>query len=287
LVPSGGRRNCGAARVLQGEGLIPTTLVPAMKLSIKAELVYSFVEATQIIANIEASHTSDQMVLSESLDIHPPTNLLSDKTPYGDRSLRASLSGEVTIRYLAEVENNLRQLLPQAGRQLLWSDLPNDVLPFLLPSRFCPSDKFMRFAQREFGAAGDGVARVMAILEWIHRNVDYVSGISNAETTAERTFVDRAGVCRDFTHLGITLARALGIPARAVSAYALELNPPDFHAIFEVYLENGWWLIDPTRLAPIEGIVRIGSGRDASDIAFLTSDKRCQVLRQTIEVSKA
>ena len=104
-------------------------------------------------------------------------------------------------------------------------------------------------------------------------------------TAAERTFVDRAGVCRDFTHLGITLSRALGIPARAVSAYALQLAPPDFHAIFEVFLENNWWLIDPTRLAPIEGIVRIGSGRDASDIAFLTSDKQCQVLRQTIAVS--
>jgi hypothetical protein len=72
-----------------------------------------------------------------------------------------------------------------------------------------------------------------------------------------------------------------------VSAYALQLNPPDFHAIFEVYLENGWWLIDPTRLAPIEGIVRIGSGRDASDIAFLTSDKQCRVLSQVIEVSEA
>jgi transglutaminase-like putative cysteine protease len=258
-----------------------------VRLSIKAELVYSFVEATQVIANIEASHTSDQTILSESLDIQPPTKILSDKTPYGDRSIRASLSGEVTIRYLAEVENNLRQLLPQTGRQHLWSDLPSEVLPFLLPSRFCPSDKFMRFAQREFGAAGDGVARVMAILEWIHRNVDYASGVSSAETTAERTFIDRAGVCRDFTHLGITLARALGVPARAVSAYALQLDPPDFHAIFEVYLENGWWLIDPTRLAPIEGIVRIGSGRDASDIAFLTSDKQCQVLRQTIAVSNA
>jgi transglutaminase-like putative cysteine protease len=93
-------------------------------------------------------------------------------------------------------------------------------------------------------------------------------------------------VCRDFTHLGITFARALGIPARAVSAYALQLDPPDFHAIFEVYVENDWWLIDPTRLAPIEGIVRIGSGRDASDIAFLTSDQQCQVIRQTVEVSK-
>jgi transglutaminase-like putative cysteine protease len=258
-----------------------------MKLSIKAELVYSFADATQVIANLEASHTSDQVILSESLDIEPPVRMLSDKTSYGDRRIRASLSGEVAIRYQAIVENKLRQLLPQAGRQHVWSELPGDVLPFLLPSRFCPSDKFMRFAQREFGGAGDGAARVMALLEWIHRNVDYVSGVSNAETTAERTFVDRAGVCRDFTHLGITLARALGIPARAVSAYALELNPPDFHAIFEVYIENGWWLIDPTRLAPIEGIVRIGSGRDASDIAFLTSDKQCQVLRQTIEVSRA
>jgi len=258
-----------------------------MKLSIEAELVYAFAPDTQIIAILEASHTSDQIILSELLDIQPSAKLLRDTTPDGDRRIRAALSGDVTIRYTATVENKLRQLLPQSGRRHLWSDLPSEVLPFLLPSRFCPSDKFMRFAQRQFGGAGDGVAQIMAILEWIHRNVDYVAGVSNAETTAERTFVDCAGVCRDFTHLGITLARALGIPARAVSAYALQLDPPDFHAIFEVYLENGWWLIDPTRLAPIEGIVRIGSGRDASDIAFLTSDKHCQVIRQTIQVVEA
>ena len=258
-----------------------------MKLSIKAELVYNFVNQTQIIATLEASHTSDQVVVSELLDIQPPARILSDTTHYGERRIRASLSGDVTINYTAVVENNLRKLLPQSGRQHLWSDLPPEVLPFLLPSRFCPSDKFMRFAQRQFAGAGDGVARIMAIMNWIHENVDYVAGVSNAETTAERTFVDRAGVCRDFTHLAITLARALGIPARAVSAYALQLDPPDFHAILEVYVENGWWLIDPTRLAPIEGIVRIGSGRDASDIAFLTSDKQCQVIRQTIQVSEA
>jgi transglutaminase-like putative cysteine protease len=258
-----------------------------MKLSIEAELVYNFAEETQVVANLEASRTSDQIILSESLDIQPPSTILSDTTPHGDRRIRASLSGDVTIRYSAVVENNRRQLLPQSGQQHVWSDLPSEVLPFLLPSRFCPSDKFMRFAQREFAGAGDGIARIMSILEWIHRNVDYVAGVSNAETTAERTFVDRAGVCRDFTHLGITLSRALGIPARAVSAYALQLEPPDFHAIFEVYLENGWWLIDPTRLAPIEGIVRIGSGRDASDIAFLTSDKQCQVISQNIQVFKA
>jgi transglutaminase-like putative cysteine protease len=164
-----------------------------VKLSIKAELAYSFANATQIIANIEASHTSDQSILSETLDIQPPAKILSDKTASGDRRIRGSLSGNVNSRYLALVENNVRRLLPKSGRQHLWSDLPSEVLAFLLPSRFCPSDKFMRFAQREFGGAGDGVARVMAMLEWIHRNVDYVAGVSNAETTAERTFVDRAG----------------------------------------------------------------------------------------------
>src|ERR1700712_1713923 len=101
-----------------------------MKLSITTELVYMFAPETQIIANIEASHTSDQTVLSELLDIQPPTQLIADKTLAGDRSTRASLSGEVTIRYEALVENNLRQLLPPAGHQHLWSELPNDVLPF-------------------------------------------------------------------------------------------------------------------------------------------------------------
>lgn len=258
-----------------------------MKLVIRAELTYGFEAGTQAILALEAALSGDQDILEERLTIAPDARLLRDKTLDGDRRIRTQFAGETSILYEATVENRLRQLLPVNGKQHAWSELPDHVLPYLLPSRFCPSDKFMRFAQREFGAAGDGVARVMAVLEWITRNVDYVPGISNPETTAERTFVDRAGVCRDFTHLGITLCRALSIPARAVSAYAVELEPPDFHAIFEVYLDNAWWLIDPTRLAPIEGIVRIGSGRDAADIAFLTTDKACQLIRQGVTVSKA
>jgi transglutaminase-like putative cysteine protease len=91
-----------------------------------------------------------------------------------------------------------------------------------------------------------------------------------------------------FCSSGDHLCAGIGNSARAISAYALQLHPPDFHAIFEVHIENGWWRIDPTRLAPIEGIVRIRSGRDnASDIAILASDQQCQVIQQTIEVSKA
>lgn len=122
-----------------------------MKVSIQADLTYSFAKDTQIIANIEAAHTKDQFVISEMLKILPPVKILREEMPWGDGKIRASLSGQVTIQYDAVVENNSRQLLPPSGRQHLWSDLPIDVLPFLLPSRYCPSDKFMRFVLREFG----------------------------------------------------------------------------------------------------------------------------------------
>ena len=127
--------------------------------------------------------------------------------------------------------------------------------------------------------------RVLAILDWIKANIDYEPGSSDSETTAARTFIDRAGVCRDFTHMGITLCRASGIPARAVSAYADQLQPPDFHAIFEVWLSDGWWLVDPTGLAPVEGLVRIACGRDAGDIAFLTTQAGCRLVRQSISAA--
>lgn len=130
------------------------------------------------------------------------------------------------------------------------------------------------------------MARVMAVLDWINRHVDYVSGMSTPESTAAQTFMTRAGVCRDFTHLAISFCRALSIPSRAVSAYAFGLQPADFHAVMEVNLAGRWWIVDPTRLAPVEGLARIAHGRDAADIAFLTTDQACQVISQKIEVQE-
>jgi len=257
-----------------------------MKLRVAATLAYRFGEPTQTIGLIQAATSADQAIIDEELSCEPDRALNSESESDGTRRFRACLGGDVTIRYTATVDNGLRQLLPREGRQHLWSELPKEVLPFLLPSRFCPSDRFQRFAQREFGGAGDGVGRVMAILNWVHDHIDYVHGTSSAETTAAETFMTRAGVCRDFTHLTIALCRALSIPARAVSAYAFALQPPDFHAVAEVYLEGAWWLVDATRLAPVEGMVRIAHGRDAADIAFLTTDQACQVVTQTIEVTE-
>ena len=117
-----------------------------------------------------------------------------------------------------------------------------------------------------------GYARVNGICNWINEYVAYEGGVSDAMTSAADTVLQRAGVCRDFAHLAIALCRTLGIPARYVSAYASQLAPPDFHAVFEAYLDGptggGWYLFDPTRKADPAGLIRIGVGRDAAEVAF-------------------
>lgn len=261
-----------------------------MIVQVSAELDYTFAAPTQVILDLMPAISTDkrppdQTILDESLTL-PDGAWRRDVAPDGRRRLRGVVSGQVSIAYRGTIDNGTRRLLPPTGRTTPWSDLPDDVLPFLLPSRYCPSDRFARFAGRTFGGAGDGVALVMAVMDWLAEHVDYVPGSSAAQTGAEQTFTTRSGVCRDFTHLAITLCRALGIPARAVSAYAADLDPPDFHAVTEVFLDGAWWLVDPTRLAPVEGLVRIAEGRDAADIAFMTSDGAGTMVSQTVMVSR-
>lgn len=261
---------------------VPSRHGPCMKIRVRAELVYRFDPPTDAIYKIQVAHWPGQTVLEERLETTPPVDLVEDQdVEFGARTLRGRLTGEVALTYEAVVDNGRLATLPPGARQHDWNDLPAEVLPYLNPSRYCPSDQFGRFVDRTFGETTGG-ERVLAILEWIKANIDYEPGVSDTETTAARTFIDRAGVCRDFSHLGMTLCRASNIPARAVSAYAHQLTPPDFHAIFEVWLSDGWWLVDPTGLAPVEGLVRIACGRDAADIAFLTTQGRCELVRQAI-----
>jgi transglutaminase-like putative cysteine protease len=115
-----------------------------------------------------------------------------------------------------------------------------------------------------------GFSRVMAICDWINSNIDYQLGSSNVSTSACDVLIQRVGVCRDYAHLAIAFCRALCIPARYISGYAVDLQPPDFHGFFEAYLGSRWYLFDATRKAPVEGFVRIGTGRDAADASFAT-----------------
>jgi transglutaminase-like putative cysteine protease len=141
------------------------------------------------------------------------------------------------------------------------------AVQFLFPSRYCQSDRLGRLAWDLFGKIEHPYEKVVAITDWIHDNVDYELGSTTSITSAFDTVTQRAGVCRDFAHLGIALCRALNIPARYFSGYAYELEPPDFHACFEAFIDGHWFIFDATRLAHLNGLIRIGNGRDAADAA--------------------
>ena len=140
----------------------------------------------------------------------------------------------------------------------------------LRPSRYCPSDQLEGFATTEFDRTRPRAELVPAVADWVHRRLVYTSGASRPVDTAVDTLLMGQGVCRDYAHLTITLLRALEVPARLVAVYAPGLTPMDFHAVVEADVDGTWCVVDPTRLAPTSSLVRICSGRDAADTAFLT-----------------
>jgi transglutaminase-like putative cysteine protease len=178
--------------------------------------------------------------------------------------------GALMLRYQARVQRTAQPLDPQA-QEVRIADLPDDLLHNLNPTRYCESDHLSQATQDLFGQLPHGLSRVQAIVDWLHCNIRYQVGTSNAMTTARDVFADRVGVCRDFAHLGVTFCRALNIPARLVVGYArFDDPPPDFHAMFEAYLGNQWVLFDATRMSPLDNLVRVATGRDAKDVAFAT-----------------
>lgn len=140
-----------------------------------------------------------------------------------------------------------------------------DILPFLFPSRYAPSDRFRNLAHDLFGKIEDPFAQAVAIEDWLFERLHYVYGISSEQTWAPDTFENRQGVCRDYAHLGIAFCRALFLPARYITAYCYQLEPQDFHAAFEVYLNGEWHLFDGTRMVPLNALAKIAIGRDASE----------------------
>jgi transglutaminase-like putative cysteine protease len=155
--------------------------------------------------------------------------------------------------------------------------LPDAVLSYTLPSRFCPSDELGDFAWELFGALPQGWPRVHAISDWVHREVSFDYCDTASTTTALDVLASRAGVCRDFAHLGVALCRALSIPARYAFGYLPDIGvppsdtPTDFCAWMEVYLGGQWWTFDPRNGQPRSGRVLIGRGRDALDVAMVST----------------
>lgn len=234
------------------------------------DLSYEVKTPTVFIFNIEIARLLRHLDPVERLTITPDHIIRTHVVP-DVRNRYFSFEAEpgpLNIRYEAEVTLDVFRQDPETVDEMPLARLPLDIMPFLLPSRFVPSDRLAAFASKEFGDLPTGHRRVTAICNWIYDQIDYRRGSSNEQTTASESLLLRAGVCRDFAHIGIAFCRALNIPARFVSCYAYGLEPRDFHAVFEAYLGGRWWLFDATRQANLDGLVRIGVGRDAAEIAF-------------------
>jgi transglutaminase-like putative cysteine protease len=239
---------------------------------IDCELQYDVTQPTLFLFNIAAPTTDSQNVCAETITTVPGLavqQLQAAGSP--NRLIRINAPcGPLNIRYLANVDA-LRPPPDSAAREIPVGELPADVLPYLVASRYCESDILFPVASREFGHMRPGHARVQSICQWIRRNIEYKIGTSHALYTARDALEAKAGVCRDFAHIAIAFCRALNIPARFVTGYAIYAEPPpDFHAVFEAYLDGAWYLFDPTELSPVSDLVRIGTGRDASEVAFAT-----------------
>jgi transglutaminase-like putative cysteine protease len=243
-----------------------------VRYTVGCRLSYQQTYETTFIFNVEVARIPNQFIVAETLTLTPPLWRRTYADPVAaNRYIGLNVPpGYFTLDYQAEVDLTPFYANPATIWETPVSQLPLDILPFLLPSRFVPSDRLASFALAEFGGMAPGHQRVNAICGWINQHLLYQPGASNEQTTADETLLKRAGVCRDFAHLGIAFCRALGIPARFVSCYAYGLVPSDFHAVFEAYLNGRWWLFDATRQAQLDGLVRIGIGRDAAEIAFST-----------------
>jgi transglutaminase-like putative cysteine protease len=242
-----------------------------MKFEVSSSLNYSVRSDSTLILNIHALRTPAQTVLSESFQIEPyvkAEELLSFNHENRFIRLEVPAKTELSIRYNATVDNACKIADYAEVIETPIGQLDADILPYLYPSRYCQNDKLYRLANNFFGYYKTPIEKVIAITNWINLNVEYLSGSTNAQTSAYDTVTEQAGVCRDFAHLGIALCRALSIPARYFTGYAYQLNPPDFHACFEAYLGNDWVLFDGTKLAPLNGLVKIANGRDAADTAI-------------------
>jgi hypothetical protein len=146
----------------------------------------------------------------------------------------------------------------------------NEQMVYLRQSRYCPSDAFSGFAAYELGHLPPGRELLDAVGDWVASRLTYEEGFGGPLDTAVDTFFAGRGVCRDFAHLAITVLRALEVPSRLVAVYAPGLSPMEFHAVVEAHVAGRWWILDPTRLAPRQSLVRVSTGRDASDTAFIT-----------------
>lgn len=263
-----------------------------IRIQFSVQLAYDIAPpGADFIFNLHCAHTRHQTLQTEQLQLSQTvaSTLFVDPATL-NRYLRLSAhAGPLTLTYSACVDLHHHSAPADQVPEIPVAQLPPQVLGYIYPSRYCQSDRLGTLAMAEFGTLRQGYGRVLAIQEWVRRQVSFKSNTSTSATSAVDTLVDRRGVCRDFAHLMIALCRALSIPARFTTGldYGADpiLGPPDFHAYVEVYLGHRWYLFDPSGTAIPMGFVRMGTGRDAADVSFATIFGAVGSLPPLIQVS--
>jgi transglutaminase-like putative cysteine protease len=253
---------------------------PPLQLTVRigCQFVWQASMAVAMTLSVRPRESEHQKVVQERLTFSPHLATLSFVDFLGNNIDRVILQpGENIIHHDALV------LVPSTpdnfepiGLVVPVYQLPSDVLRYLLPSRYCDSDKLMAFAWKTFGPLDDGAQRVQAICDWVHDNIEYRFGSGSAELSASDVILRRYGVCRDFAHVAITLCRCFNIPARYVTGHLPDIGHQDpgtamdFHAYFEAFLGHHWSTFDARFNTPRIGRVKIAHGLDAVDGAFST-----------------
>jgi len=257
----------------------------AVPFQIKAWLHYQVYERSTVLLGIHALSSRGQTLKGESFIVTPGVSWEElPREPGETRYLRIDTgeARQLDISYAVTAKTRCSLVSLDEIHRIPISQIRHTEIPYLFPSRYCQSDRLWRLAMKMFGTIEHPYDQVKAISDWIFENIDYLYGTTNVETSAFDTVTQRAGVCRDFAHLGIAFCRALSIPARYFTGYACRMQPQDFHACFEACIGNRWFVFDPTRLAPLDGLVRIATGRDAADASVATIFGRMDLTGMTV-----
>lgn len=262
-----------------------------MTVKISVRLLFDLSEPTDTMLQFEAAAIPEQQIISSQTRMGKSAHCarVPAQDDIGER-LMLRLDGKQAIDYDAVIKVDRK--LPDISKlaALMPHELPGEAIQYLLDSRYCLADKFRSFVDSEFDGKRGG-AQIVAMRDWIEDHFTYAPGSSNTDTTALDTFVERRGVCRDYAHVLITLSRAAGIPARYCSVYAPGVEPPDFHAVAEVFLADPdgaggtWQLVDATGMANAHETVKIGVGRDAADVSFMTTFGLAELTYKDVQVT--
>ncbi|MGR3323490.1 MAG: transglutaminase-like domain-containing protein [Pseudooceanicola sp.] len=256
-----------------------------MPIEIDVALNYNL-SGPDVLLVIEPAEGYGQAILSENLDTGGAgMTRIDGHAGVGRRLWINETRPQLDLRYRASVDvtrpaPRLEDLPPTP-----LSAMPGAALSALRPSRFCEADKFPAFVNRRFAGLSGG-PMVAAIRDWVADEFAYVPGASHAMTTALDTFAMREGVCRDYTHIVCALCRAAMIPARYAAVYSPGVNPPDFHAVAQVWLDGAWHMVDATGMADPTETVLIAVGRDACDVAFMETATDAGLISMNVNVTR-